>query len=83
MWILARGNLHTLYRMQDAVARGCIADVSGCTLLYKCDECKKGVTRLIELDDMFLDYFNQIEFLRKRAEERAAQTSESKSHKPT
>ena len=65
--------------MQDAVARGCVADISGCTLIYKCDECKKEVKHLIEIDDMFLDYFNQLEYLRKKAEA-APLTKKCESH---
>ena len=52
----------------DAVARGCIADISGCNLIYKCDECKKEIKNLVEVDEMFVDYFKQLEFLLKKAE---------------
>ena len=51
----------------DAVARGCVVDVSGCTLIDKCSECKKEIVKLIELDDMFADYFAQLNYLRKSA----------------
>jgi hypothetical protein len=51
----------------DAVARGCIVDMSGCTLIEKCSECKVEIVKLIELDDMFADYFAQLSYLKKRA----------------
>lgn len=54
----------------DAVARGCIANVTGCTLINKCDECKKEAKALIETDTMFADYFAQLEYLKKRAEKK-------------
>ena len=54
----------------DAVARGCIADISGCNLIYKCDECKKEIAKLVEIDDMFGDYFKRLEYLLKKAEEK-------------
>jgi hypothetical protein len=51
----------------DAVARGCIVDMSGCTLIDKCSECKVEIVKLIELDDMFADYFAQLSYLKKRS----------------
>jgi hypothetical protein len=51
----------------DAVARGCIVDMSGCTLIDKCSECKEEIVKLIEMDDMFADYFAQLHYLKKRA----------------
>ena len=50
----------------DAVARVCIAKVEGCTLINKCEECKKEVAKLIEADDMFADYFEQLEYLKNK-----------------
>lgn len=70
--ILDSKNIFLLYRMPvttDAVARGCVVDVSGCTLIDKCSECKKEIVKLIELDDMFADYFAQLSYLKKRAGE--------------
>ena len=58
------------YRMPvgvDAVARGCIVDMSGCTLIDKCSECKVEIVKLIEMDEMFADYFAQLSYLKKRA----------------
>lgn len=52
----------------DAVARRCIVNVDGCTLTNKCEECKKEIIKLIEIDDMFADYFAQLNYLRQRAE---------------
>jgi len=52
----------------DAVARGCIADTKGCTLINKCEECKKEIIKLIELDDMFADYFAQLNYLKNRTD---------------
>jgi hypothetical protein len=52
----------------DAVARGCIVDMSGCTLINKCEECKKEIIKLIELDDMFADYFAQLYYLKNRTD---------------
>lgn len=52
----------------DAVARGCIVKAEGCTLIFKCEECKSEIANLILLDEMFADYFKQLEYLKKRAE---------------
>lgn len=53
----------------DAVSRKCIVDKEGCTVIEKCDECKKSIKELIEVDEMFVDYFKQLEYLKKRAEQ--------------
>jgi hypothetical protein len=52
----------------DAVARGCIVETKGCTLLNKCEECKKEIVKLIEADEMFADYFAQLNYLKTRSE---------------
>jgi len=49
----------------DAVARRCIVNAEGCTLVNKCDECKKEIKSLIEIDEMYVDYFKQLEYLKK------------------
>lgn len=54
--------------MSDAVARVCVVKKEGCTLINKCDECKKEVKKLIEADDMFAGYFAQLEYLKKKSE---------------
>ena len=56
--------------MSDAVARVCVVKKEGCTLINKCDECKKEVKKLIEADEMFADYFAQLEYLKKRSVEK-------------
>ena len=48
----------------DYVARACVVDLSGCTVIQKCDECKKEIVKLVEIDDMFVDYFKRLEFLK-------------------
>lgn len=52
----------------DAVARECIVKKEGCNLMNKCDECKKEIEKLIEMDDMFIDYFKQLEYLKNKSE---------------
>jgi len=52
----------------DAVARECVAKKEGCNLIDKCPDCKKEVKKLIEADDMFADYFAQLEYLKKKSE---------------
>jgi len=64
-------------RKSDAVSRECIASTEGCTLINKCDECKKEIKDLIEIDDMFIDYFKQLEYLKKRAEEKGSSAESS------
>lgn len=54
--------------MSDAVARECIVKKEGCNLINKCEECKKEVKKLIETDEMFVDYFRQLEYLKKQSE---------------
>jgi hypothetical protein len=56
--------------MADAVARECVVKKEGCTLINKCDDCKKEVKKLIEADEMFADYFKQLEYLKKRSVEK-------------
>jgi hypothetical protein len=51
----------------DAVARQCIADTNGCTLINKCEECKKEIKKLIEMDEMYADYFKQLEYLKNKS----------------
>ena len=48
----------------DTVARECVVKKDGCNLLNKCDECKVAIKKLIEADDMFAEYFAQIEYLK-------------------
>jgi hypothetical protein len=48
----------------DAVARGCIVNADGCTLINKCEECKKEIEKLIEIDEIYVDYFKQLEYLK-------------------
>jgi hypothetical protein len=57
-----------VFRMpsSDAVSRRCIVKKDGCNLLNKCDECKKEIKDLVEIDEMFIDYFKQVEYLKKR-----------------
>lgn len=50
----------------DCVARECIAKTEGCNLIDKCDECKKEMKNLVDLDEMFVDYFKQLEYLKKK-----------------
>lgn len=52
----------------DAVSRGCIVNDKECNLIYKCDECKSEIANLILLDEMFIDYFKQLEYLKQRTE---------------
>lgn len=52
----------------DAVARGCVVNKEGCNLINKCDDCKKEIKKLIEADEMFADYFAQLEYLKKKSE---------------
>jgi len=52
----------------EAVARVCIADTKGCTVIQKCEECKKEVKKLMEADDMFVDYFKRLEYLKQKAD---------------
>jgi len=69
--------LFTCYRMPltDDVARICIAKVEGCNLVNKCEECKKEVAKLIEADDMFADYFEQLEYLKKKLANKKNETA--------
>jgi hypothetical protein len=53
----------------DYVARACVADISGCTVIQKCDECKKEIVKLVELDEMFVDYFKRLEYLKKKLDD--------------
>ena len=53
----------------DAVARGCIVNTKGCTLTHKCSECKEEIAKLIFIDDMFADYFKQLEYLKKKLDD--------------
>ncbi len=39
----------------------------GCTLINKCDECKKEIEKLIEIDEMYVDYFKQLEYLKTKS----------------
>jgi hypothetical protein len=55
----------------DAVSRRCIVNTDGCTLINKCEECKKEIAKLIEVDEMFIDYFKQLEYLKQLAEDKA------------
>ena len=48
----------------DYVARACVVDLSGCTVIQKCDECKKEIVKLVEMDEMFVEYFKRLEFLK-------------------
>lgn len=43
----------------DYVLKACIADkpITQCTLTNKCDECKKEIKQLNELDKMFASQF--------------------------
>jgi len=52
-----------IYRMSDAVARECVVKTDGCNLINKCEECKKEIKKLIEMDEMFVDYFKRLEYL--------------------
>jgi hypothetical protein len=52
----------------DHVARACVSDISGCTLIQKCEDCKKEIKNLIELDEMFVDYFKRLEYLKQKAD---------------
>jgi hypothetical protein len=54
----------------DAVARMCIVDDKKCNLIDKCDECKKEIKKLIEIDEMYADYFAQLAYLKKRSVEK-------------
>jgi hypothetical protein len=47
----------------DTVARECVVKTDGCNLINKCDECKKAIKELIQTDDMFVDYFKQLEYI--------------------
>ena len=47
----------------DAVARECIIKKEGCNLINKCEECKKEIKKLTEIDEMFVDYFKQLEYI--------------------
>ncbi len=64
----------------DFVSRGCVSSNEGCTLINKCDECKKEILSLIRVDEMYIDYFKQLDYLKKRAEEKesSAETPEKK-----
>jgi len=57
--------------MSDAVARECVVKNESCNLIYKCEECKSEIANLILIDEMFIDYFKQLEYLKKRAEKRS------------
>ena len=52
----------------DAVARECVVKTDGCNLLNKCNICKDEIKKLIEADDMFVDYFRQLEYLKQAQE---------------
>ena len=52
----------------DAVAKECVVKKEGCNLINKCEECKKEVKKLVEADDMFADYFKQLEYLKNKSE---------------
>ena len=52
----------------DAVARVCVVNTDGCNLLNKCPDCKVEIKKLVEIDEMFIDYFKQLEFLKKKSE---------------
>jgi hypothetical protein len=52
----------------DAVSRMCIANTKDCNVIYKCEECKKEINDLIQIDNMFVDYFKQLEYLKSRTE---------------
>jgi hypothetical protein len=56
--------------MEDTVAKECVVKKEGCNLINKCDDCKKEVKKLIEDDEMFADYFKQLEYLKKRSVEK-------------
>lgn len=45
----------------------CIVDDKKCNLIDKCDECKKEIKKLIEIDEMYADYFKQLEYLKKKS----------------
>jgi len=67
-------NIYGIIRMPltDAVARECIVKADGqrpkgCTLINKCDECKKEIEKLIEIDEMYVDYFKQLEYLKTKS----------------
>jgi hypothetical protein len=47
----------------DAVARECVVKTDGCNLIKKCDDCKVAIKKLIEADEMFVDYFKRLEYL--------------------
>jgi hypothetical protein len=49
--------------------------VEGCNLVNKCEECKKEVAKLIEADDMFADYFEQLEYLKKKLANKKNETA--------
>jgi hypothetical protein len=52
----------------DAVARECVSKKEGCNLINKCDECKIAIKKLVEEDEMFADYFKQLEYLKEKSE---------------
>lgn len=54
----------------DAVARGCIAGTEGCNVIHKCDDCKKEMASLVMIDEMYIEYFKQLEYLKKMADEK-------------
>jgi hypothetical protein len=54
----------------DAVARECVVKKEGCNLINKCPDCKKEIEQLIKTDEMFADYFKQLEYLKKQSEEK-------------
>ena len=39
--------------LTDFVLRGCIVNTNGCSLTNKCEECKKELQDLVEIDAMF------------------------------
>ena len=41
----------------DFVNRGCIVDNKSCSLLFKCDICKKELEDLMKIDEMFRKTF--------------------------
>jgi hypothetical protein len=53
--------------MSDAVARECVVKKEGCNLINKCEECKIAIKKLVEADDMFIDYFKQLEYLKNKS----------------
>ena len=59
----------------DYVARGCIANTEGCTLIHKCNECKIEINNLTEIDDMYIEYFKQLEYLKNKLDSKKDEAS--------